>query len=96
MTNVEDDESWMMSIICYLKGGRLLDDKKKARKMECRLAYFFIENGRVYKKGFALPLLLCLHPNKANFVMREIHEGIFGSHLARTTIELKFVRSLHY
>ena len=89
--NVKEKESWMTLIMYFLKWDKLLEDKKEAKKMECRLAYFFIENDQLYKKGFALPSLCCLHPDEANYVLREIHEG--QSHLAGKSVTLKALRS---
>ena len=90
------DLSWMMPIVQFLKLGELLSNKLEARKVECRSAYFFIENDRLYKKGFALPSLRCLNPEEADYVLREIHEGICGSHLTGTSVALKAVRSGYY
>ena len=82
----------MTLIIHHLKINILPNNKREAKKVECRLAYFFMENERLYKRGFALPSLHYLHLDKASYVSREIHEGFCGSHLARTTITPKFIQ----
>ena len=94
--NIEEKESWMTPIIHFLKRGNLLRNKKEARKIKHRLAYFFIKNEQIYNKGFALPSLHCLNPNEANYVLREMHEGIYGSHLVRITISLKAIQLGYY
>ena len=42
--NIKEKEPWMMLNIHFLKRGNLPSDKKEARKIECHLTYFFIEN----------------------------------------------------
>ena len=79
-----------------LEKGNLLSDKKKAKKIKHRSTYFFIENEQIYKKGFTLPSLHCLNSDEANYVLREIHESIYGSHLVGTTISLKAVQPGYY
>ena len=91
--NIEERESWMLLIIHYLKWGKVLNNEKETEKVKRQLTYFVIENNQLYKKRFTLLLLRCLHPEEANYVLREIHKGIYGSHLARTTITLKAIQS---
>ena len=88
---IEKETFWMTLIILYLKTGTLPPDRKKVKIIEQCSVYFFLENEQLYKKSFALPFLCCLTPNEANYVLREIHKGICGSHLAKTTIALKTV-----
>ena len=86
----------MTPIVQFLKTGELPQNKQEARKLERRSAHFFIENEQLYKKGFALPSLRCLDPEEAAYVLKEIHEGICGSHLAGTSVALKAIRSGYY
>ena len=60
------------------------------------LAYFFMENGQPYKKGFTLLPLCCLCLDEANYMLREIHEGIYGIHLTGSTIALKAIHLGYY
>ena len=76
---IETELLWMTLIIHYLKMGKLPQNKQDVRKIEHRSAYFFIKNDQLYKKCFALPSLRCLTPKEANYVLREIHEGICRS-----------------
>jgi hypothetical protein len=72
--------SWMTPIISYLQGGILPSDRHEARRLKVRASRFIILQGILYKKGFSLPYLRCLTPAKAEYVLREIHEGICGNH----------------
>ncbi|KAA3483219.1 reverse transcriptase [Gossypium australe] len=46
-----------------------------------RKAARYMLEGVLYRKGFLHPLLRCLSPSEAEYVMREIHEGICCDHL---------------
>ena len=94
--NVEKRESWMTLIIYYLRLGKLSTNKKEIRKVECQSMYLFIENEQLYKEGFVLSSLCYLHLYKANYVLREIYEGICGSHLEGITIALKAIHLGYY
>ena len=90
---LETEEIWMTPILHYLKTGDLPQDKQEAKKIKRHSTYFFIENDQLYKKSFALPSFHCVTPNEVEYVLKEIHEGICGSHQAETTIALKVVQS---
>uniref|UniRef100_A0A2N9HEQ4 Uncharacterized protein n=1 Tax=Fagus sylvatica TaxID=28930 RepID=A0A2N9HEQ4_FAGSY len=52
--------------------------------------------GTLYKRGFSLPYLRCLAPDEANYVMREIHEGVCGDHSGARALQRKIVRAGYY
>uniref|UniRef100_A0A2N9HQ03 Uncharacterized protein n=1 Tax=Fagus sylvatica TaxID=28930 RepID=A0A2N9HQ03_FAGSY len=52
--------------------------------------------GTLYKRSFSLPYLRCLAPDEANYVMREIHEGICGDHSGARALQRKIVRAGYY
>jgi hypothetical protein len=54
---------------------------------------FAMVNGVLYKKGFTLPLLKCISPKEGNYVLREIHEGVCGSHSGAMMLAHKAVRA---
>ena len=37
-------------------------------------------NGELFKRGLITPLLNCLNIQQANYVMKELHEGIYDLH----------------
>ena len=76
--NVET--SWMTLIISYLQEGMLPSDWHKARQLKVCASRFIILQGILYKKGFSLLYLRCLTPAEAEYVLKEIHEGICGNH----------------
>ena len=49
------------------------DEKKRLLSMLLLIVFI--------KKSFTYPLLKCLDPSKADYGLREIHEGACGNHL---------------
>ena len=74
------EKYWMTPIASYLKDGVLPDDKKATRKLKVQAAHFILVKDVLYKRGFSQPYLRCLVPKEADYVMREVHEGICENH----------------
>lgn len=70
----------MALIIHFPKEGQLLEDKMEARKIQIRAAHFVVIDDVLYRQVHSLPYLRCTNPEEANYVLREIHEGICGNH----------------
>ncbi|XP_012851807.1 PREDICTED: uncharacterized protein LOC105971499 [Erythranthe guttata] len=88
----EDEPCWFTPILKYLKKRELLADPTEARKLKTRAARFVIVGEELYKRGFSSPYLKCLDPTTADYVLREVHEGICGNHLSGRTLALKLLR----
>ena len=73
---VSTEEFWMDPILTYIRDGILSEDKRQARRLKCRAARYTLLDGVFYRRGFTLPLLRCLDDEEADYVLREIHEGI--------------------
>nr|XP_023883436.1 uncharacterized protein LOC111995738 [Quercus suber] len=71
---------WTTPLMAYLKEGTLPDSKDEARKLKVRASRFTIINNVLYKRGFSRPYLRCLGHEEADYVMREVYEGICGNH----------------
>lgn len=82
----------MDPIISYIHDGSLSMDKKWARKLKCQAAKYTLLDGTLYRRGFTLPLLQCLDDEEANYMLREIHEGICGNHSGVRTLAFKALR----
>ena len=50
----------------------------------------------LYKRGFSRLYLRCLGPEEADYVMREVHEGIYGNHLRSQLLAYKLIRVGYY
>ena len=80
----------------YLIDGRLPDDLKGASKIITRSARFTNHKGSLYKRGFFTPILKCIAGKDANYVLREVHEGICGNHIGARTLAGKVLRQGYY
>ena len=80
MNPIDVNNSWMTPITKYLEEGTLPTNLVEARKLKVRSARFILIQGILYKRGFSLLYLRCLDKPKAEYVMREVHEGVCGNH----------------
>lgn len=87
---------WMEPIIRYLKDGDLPSDKSQARKLKYMAARYCLIQGTLYRRGFTLPYLKWLGSDQAEYVMREIHEGICGNHYGAQSLAQKALRQGYY
>ena len=67
-------------IITYIKDSNLPANPSEARKVKVRSSRFTILNEELYKRGFSQPYLKCLDLEDAEYVLREIHEGVCKNH----------------
>ena len=88
--------SWMDPIWDYLVDGTLPSDPKEASKLRARSTRFTIHWGTLYKRGFFAPILKCVGKEDANYILREVHEGICGKNIGAQTLAGKAVRQRYY
>ena len=71
----------MDPIVLYLKHDTLPDDKVEAGKIRRKATRFWLsEDSKLYRRSLSGPYLLCVHPEAAELILEELHEGICGSH----------------
>ena len=93
---VMSELSWIDPIWDYLVEGTLPSDSKEASKLRARSARFTVHRGTLYKRGFSAPILKCVGKEDANYILREVHEGIFGNHIGARTLAGKTLRQGYY
>uniref|UniRef100_A0A2N9HJT9 Uncharacterized protein n=1 Tax=Fagus sylvatica TaxID=28930 RepID=A0A2N9HJT9_FAGSY len=76
--------------------GTLPADRTEAHKLRIRASHFRLLGGILYKMGFSRPHLRCLSPEEANYVIREVHEGICGNHSGARSLAHKLTRAGYY
>lgn len=84
---------WANHIIKYLKNGELPENKDETRKVKIRMSQYLLLDDILYKRSFTLSLLKCLSEEEADYVLREIHEGICGNHSRGMTMAHKAIRA---
>ena len=68
-------------IVLFLKEDVLPEDKYEADKVWRKAPRFWLfEDQKLYKRSFFGPYLLCIHPEAVELFLKELHEGICGSH----------------
>ena len=78
---VNHQPSWMDPTLSYLRGDKLPEDKKEAKMIKRKAPRYWVsKEGLLYRRSFTGPYLLCVHPEKVEDLLFEIHEGICGSH----------------
>ena len=77
---IGSESNWTTPLVSFLKDDTLPDGKEVARKLKVQVARFVLIKDILYKRGFSHPYLRCLSPEEADYVMREVHEGICGNH----------------
>ena len=93
---VMSEPTWMDPIWDYLLEGLLPNDPKEASKLRSRSARFTIHRGTLYKRGFFTPILKCIAREDANYVLREVHEGVCGNHIGARALARKVMRQGYY
>ena len=98
-TNVQKVDSrnnWTTQLISYLKNGTLPDGKDAVRKLKVQASRFVLIKDVLYKRGFSYPYLRSLVPEKVEYIIREVHEGICGNHSGARSLVQKLIRAGYY
>ncbi|GJR84150.1 reverse transcriptase domain-containing protein [Tanacetum coccineum] len=83
-------------LVEYLKEGVLPDDKKEANKLRIKARQYELMNRILYRRSFLRPWLRCVGPLQADYVIREIHEGLCSMHTGPRSVVAKAMRSGYY
>ena len=96
VAQIRSDPNWMNPIWDYIIDGRLPDDPKEAAKIRTRSARFINHKGSLYKRGFFTPILKCIAGKDTEYVLREVHKGIFRNHIGARALARKVLRQGYY
>ena len=86
----------MTPIHDYLTKGKLPDNPKEAAVVRRRACSYILAEGKLYMRGFSIPLLKCIDQSWEDNVLLEIHEGISDQHLGGRSIARKALRVRYY
>jgi len=93
---IDSENDWTIPLVSYLKNGVLPNGKEAARKLKVQAARFVLIKDVLYKRGFFCLYQRCLSPEKADYVMREVHEGICGNHSGSWSLVHKLIQVGYY
>ncbi|XP_021975209.1 protein NYNRIN-like [Helianthus annuus] len=79
-------ETWMTPIIKFLQDGILPEGEWAAKKIRVKAMQYELIEGELYRRSYPGPSLKCVDMEEAEYVVREMNEGICGMHSGpRTT-----------
>ena len=93
---IDVEEDWNVPLKEYLQSGALPEGKDAVRRLKVRASRFVLITDVLYKSGFSRPYLRCLSHNEAEYVMKEVHEGICGNHSGARSLVHKLIRAGYY
>ncbi|RDY12063.1 hypothetical protein CR513_03187, partial [Mucuna pruriens] len=93
---VEEKNTWATPILRYIQDNKTPHDIKEARRIMREASKYVVVDRRLYRRGFALPLLRCIGEDETDYVIREVHEGICGTHIGGRALANKIVRAGYY
>jgi len=64
--------------------------------MRQQATWFLLIDQDLYRRGYTRSLLKCISPDQAEYVMREIHDGVCDTHLGMRTMVAKVLRASCY
>ncbi|KAJ0602741.1 putative nucleotidyltransferase, Ribonuclease H [Helianthus annuus] len=86
----------MTPIIAYLQSGVTPESKSEARKLQHKACHYQMGDGILYRKSYLGPLLRCVNPQDATYLIRDIHEGICGIHAGPRMVVAKIMNAGYY
>ncbi|GKC99921.1 reverse transcriptase domain-containing protein [Tanacetum coccineum] len=92
----EDGGNWMTPIIRCLNEGKWLEDQNEVGTPGMKINQYVLEEGVLFKRSYLMPMLRCVGPLHANYVIREIHMGACGMHLKARSVVVKAIRQGYY
>lgn len=92
----EPEDDWRTPIIEFLKKGVLPPNRGKAQKLKLHPSHYTLIGELLYKRSFTLPYLRCLSPTEADYIIREVHKGIYENHSSSRSLVHKLIRAGYY
>ncbi|XP_057969486.1 uncharacterized protein LOC131158636 [Malania oleifera] len=93
-----DGKPWFYDIKTYIQKneypeGASSNDRRTIRRLAMG---FFLDGEVLYKRNHNMTLLRYVEAQEARQVMREVHEGVYGTHAGSHSLALKILRSGYY
>jgi len=86
----------MTPIVSYLRNVTLSEDHNASRKLKVQSSRFVLIGDVLYKRGFFCRYLRCLILDKADYVMREVHERVCRNYSGARLMVHKLIRAGYY
>jgi len=92
MDIAQEPESWMTPIKEYLLNGTLPENPRGRQKLLRKVPRYVIQDGKLYRHGFSIPLLRCVSKEESRTILAEVHGGECGDHSGGQTLAKKILR----
>lgn len=69
----------MTPLIAYVKDNVSTRELKETKKLQEKASRYTILDDRLYQRGFSFSLLKCITTQEADYVIKEVHEGVCGT-----------------
>jgi len=89
-------ENWMTPILNFLVHDTLPENEAEARKVRRQATSYTVVGGELFRRGFSIPLLKCLDPTQAEYVLAELHRRICGMHSGTRSMAIRALRAGYY
>ncbi|XP_071917121.1 uncharacterized protein [Coffea arabica] len=98
MEKSSDGRPWYSNIKEFLKMGSYLSGADTTAKSFLRRlsSKFFLNGEVVYKRTSDLGLLRCVDEDETNYLMKEMHSGVCGSHMNRHLLVKKVMKTGYF
>jgi ribonuclease HI len=87
---------WRAPIIAFLRGHYEPVETHDLKRMQARAKGYILKDDVLFKLGVCAPLLKCISQDQGIELMREIHGGMCGSHIAARALVRKAFRKGFY
>ncbi|XP_022040406.1 uncharacterized protein LOC110942953 [Helianthus annuus] len=92
----EESTYWMTPLIKFLANGELPKDQVEAERVRIKSRQYVLQENILYKKGYFAPLLRCVGPEQSQYLIKEVHEGIFGAHFGPRSVVSKLMNLRYF
>ncbi|RDX99554.1 Gypsy retrotransposon integrase-like protein 1, partial [Mucuna pruriens] len=92
----EEQTTWMSPLIAYPSDEILPKDPAVAEKLIKDATRYIIIEGELYRRCFSFTLLRYIEGEEARYVIKEVHEGLCGSHIGGRALASKISRTSYY
>ncbi|GJV41882.1 reverse transcriptase domain-containing protein [Tanacetum coccineum] len=86
----------MTPIVKCLEEGVWPTDENEARTLRMKINQYTMVDRVLFKKSYMSPMLRCMGPLQANYIIREVHEGACGMHVRARSLVAKIMRQGYY
>ncbi|KAK2373754.1 hypothetical protein QL285_074768 [Trifolium repens] len=90
---VVEASDWRHPLIRYLQDEAFPEEQEEAARIKKTAAHYAMIGDKLYKRGFAAPMLLCVGELESQRILREIHDGSCGSHIGGRSLADKVIRA---